>query len=344
MDKKKVAFFTVALLIIGALIKWAGAKGVAEIIASSDWRYLLLAVAVYIITLLASALRWQVLLKGLGISVPLRIVWNAIFVGMFFNNISPGAKGLGEFIRVYYIAKETNNPYGPMTASVMMDRITDLVPIAFMMVLATLHVYHLGETLLTTIIIFLDAVMIGFSALVIGLLMSEKKAHSAIWWIFRQYRKLSKAGAEKRRESFEKIDTVTIPNFQRDFRVLSKSRTYTLVAIGWSFVYWILTVARYYLVFRAIGQPIDPVSITVVLVVSMVVGMFAVIPGGAGIIEAVNTAVFMALGINPDYAVTGTILERLISYWGPTIVGSFVAADFKPDGAAEAANSTEVEP
>ncbi len=335
MDKKKAVFFAVALLIIGALIQWAGAKGVAEIIASSDWRYLLLAVAIYVLTLLASALRWQVLLMGLGIKAPLRTVWDAIFVGMFFNNISPGAKGLGEFVRVYYLAKETGNPYGPMTASVMMDRITDLVPIAFMMVLATLHVYRLGETLLTVTIIILDAVMIGFSALVIGLLMSEEKAHRAIWWIFRQYRRLSKAGAEKRRGSFERIDTVTIPTFQEDFRNLVRSKLYTLAAIGWSFVYWALTVARYYLIFLAINYPIGALDITVVLVVSMVVGMFAIIPGGAGIIEAVNTAVFMVLGINPDYAVTGTILERLISYWGPTIVGSFVAADFKPKDVEE---------
>ncbi len=341
MDKKKAAFFAGALLIIGALIHWAGAKGVAEIIASSNWRLLLLAVVVYVFTTLTSALRWQVLLKGLNIRAPIKVVWKAIFVGMFFNNVSPGAKGLGEFVRVYYISKKTGEPYGPTTASVMMDRILDLIPIGFMMILATLHVYHLGETILTAIIIFLDAVMMGFSALVIGLLMSEEKAHGAIWWIFRQYQKLSKAGAEKRRESFEKIDTVTIPTFQRDFKVLLKSRAYTLIAIGWSFVYWILTVARYYLVFFSIGQPIDPVSITVVLVVSMVVGMFAIIPGGAGIIEAVNTAVFTALGINPEYAVTGTILERLISYWAPTMVGSFVAADFKPEAAEEAMAGVE---
>ena len=335
MDNKKMAFFVGALIIIGALIHWAGAKGVAEIIASSDWGLLLLAIVVYVFTTLTSSLRWQVLLKGLNIRAPIMVVWKAVFVGMFFNNVSPGAKGLGEFIRVYYISKRMGTPYGPTTASVMMDRILDLIPIGVMMVLATLHVYHLGETILTVIIIFLDAIMVGFSALVIGLLMSEEKAHRAIWWIFRQYQKLSKAGAEKRRGSFEKIDTVTIPTFQRDFRVLSKSRAYTLIAIGWSFVYWILTIARYYLVFLAIGQPIDPISITVVLVVSMVVGMFAIIPGGAGIIEAVNTAVFTALGINPEYAVTGTILERLISYWGPTVVGSFVAADFKAEEAEE---------
>jgi len=343
MDKKKLAFFAVAFIIIGVLIHWAGAEGVAEIIASSHWGYLLLAVLVYLLTLLAAALRWQLLLKGLGITAPVRTVWSAIFVGMFFNNISPGAKGLGEFVRVYYIAKRTDSPYGPVTASVMMDRITDLVPIAFMMILATLHVYHLGEGVLTAVIIFLDAVMIGFSALVIGLLMSEEKAHSAIWWIFRQYQRLSKVRAEKRRESFEKIDTVTIPAFQRDFKELMRSRLYTLMAIGWAFVYWILTVARYYLIFLAINYPIGPLDITVVLVVSMVVGMFAIIPGGAGIIEAVNTAVFIALGINPEYAVTGTMLERLISYWGPTIVGSFVAADFKPEEAVETVEALEVE-
>jgi uncharacterized protein (TIRG00374 family) len=249
---------------------------------------------------------------------------------MFFNNISPGAKGMGEFIRVYYLSKSVKEPYGSMTATVMMDRILDLVPIFFMMILATLHVRELGETGLIVIITILDVIMIAFSIFVVSILISREKAHSAIWWIYRQYRRISPKGAEKRLESFKKIDEVTIPPLPEGLRGSCEKKLTTLLAIFWSFVYWILTVVRYYLVFLAIGYPITPVDITVVLVVSMVVGMFAVVPGGAEIIEAVNSAVFIALGIDPDYAVTGTILERLISYWGPTVIGSFVTAGFKP--------------
>ena len=335
MDKKRAAFFIGALIVIGALINWAGAQGIADILRNSDIKYFLLAILVYLVTLLAWALRWKVLLKGLGIHAPLGTVFKAIFVGMFFNNISPGAKGLGEFIRVYYLAKEVKEPYGPMTASVMMDRILDLVPIGVMMVLATLYVYNLGETALTVLIIILDVIMIGFSALVIGLLMSEKRAHSAVWWIYRRYHRISTKGAEKHLEGFRKIDEVTIPRFQEDFRVLARSKSSTFMAVLYSFVYWALTIARYYLIFLAIRHPITPMAITVVLVVSMVVGMFAIVPAGAGIIEAVNTAVFIALGIDPQYSVTGVLLERLISYWGPTVIGSFVTAGFKPEEEGE---------
>jgi uncharacterized protein (TIRG00374 family) len=335
MDWKRLAFFGGALIIIGALIKWAGAQGIAEILRNANLALLLAAVLVYVLTLLAWALRWKVLVGALGYGAKLGDVFNAIFVGMFFNNISPGAKGLGEFIRVYYLAKRINAPYGPVTASVMMDRMLDLIPIAVMMVLATVHVYVLGETGLTILILVLDAILLGFSALVIGLLLSEDKAPKAIWWIYRQYKRLSD-GAEKRKEGFEKIATVTVPRLQQDFRELSKNTLATLLAVLFSFVYWGLTIARYYLIFKAVGYPIAVGDINVVLVVSMVVGMFAVVPGGAGIIEAVNTAVFVALGIDPGYAVTGTILERLISYWGPTVVGSFVTAGFKkPDAGGE---------
>ncbi|NJE30082.1 flippase-like domain-containing protein [Thermococcus sp. 18S1] len=331
MDWKKAVFFIGALIVIGALINWAGAQGIAEILRDSDIEYFLLAILVYVLTLVAWALRWKVLLKGLGIKAPFRAVFSAIFVGMFFNNISPGAKGLGEFIRVYYLAKRVKSPYGPMTASVMMDRILDLVPIAVMMVAATLHVYRLGETGLTILIIVLDAVLIAFSALVIWLLMSETKAPGAVWWIYRLYHKISAGRAEKRKDSFRNIAEVTIPRLQSDFRILSQDKIATAVALFHSFVYWGLTILRYYLVFLAIRYPIAPMDITVVLVVSMVVGMFAIVPGGAGIIEAVNSAVFIALGINPEYAVTGVLLERLVSYWGPTVIGSFVAAGYEAE-------------
>ncbi|NJE76643.1 lysylphosphatidylglycerol synthase transmembrane domain-containing protein [Thermococcus sp. ES12] len=327
MDWKKGVFFIGALIVIGALINWAGAQGIAEILRDSDIEYFILAILVYILTLVAWALRWKVLLRGLGIRAPFRAVFSAIFVGMFFNNISPGAKGLGEFIRVYYLAKRVKSPYGPMTASVMMDRILDLVPIAVMMVIATIHVYRLGEIGLTILIIVLDAVLMAFSALVIWLLMSETKAPGAVWWIYRLYHRISAGRAEKRKDSFQNIADVTIPRLQSDFKNLSKDKIATIVALFHSFVYWGLTILRYYFVFLAIKYPIVPMDITVVLVVSMVVGMFAIVPGGAGIIEAVNSAVFVALGINPEHAVTGVLLERLISYWGPTVIGSLVTAE-----------------
>ena len=109
MNLKKIIFFIGGLLIIGALINWAGAQGIAEILRNTDLRYLLLAVLIYVLTLAAWAMRWKVLLKALYINAPFLAVFKAIFVGMFFNNISPGAKGLGEFIRVYYLAKETKH-------------------------------------------------------------------------------------------------------------------------------------------------------------------------------------------------------------------------------------------
>ncbi|CAD5245293.1 lysylphosphatidylglycerol synthase transmembrane domain-containing protein [Thermococcus camini] len=335
MDWKKIAFFTGALIIIGALINWAGAQGIAEILKGSDIKYFLLAILVYAVTLVAWALRWQVLLSGLGIKAPFRAVFSAIFVGMFFNNISPGAKGLGEFIRVYYLAKRARSPYGLMTASVMMDRILDLVPVAVMMVLATLHVYRLGQIELTVLIIVLDVILMGFTALVVWLLMGETRAPRAVWRIYRLYHRILSGRAEKQRDFFRNIAENTIPRLQSDFRLLYRNKTITIIATLHSFVYWGLTIVRYYLIFLAIRYPIAPIDITVVLVVSMVVGMFAIVPGGAGIIEAVNSAVFIALGINPEHAVTGVILERLLSFWGPTVIGSLVTADYKPEAPEE---------
>lgn len=327
MDKKRIIFFGFGIMIILALIDWAGAKGIADILKTADWKYLLLAVFVYVLTIIALALRWKVLLSAIEINAPFRKVFKAVFVGMFFNNISPGAKGLGEFIRVYYLAKETKKPYGGITASVMMDRILDLVPVGFMMVAATLHTYSLGEKALTVLIVLLDLVMIGFTFLVISVLMSEEKADKVVWWIYRFYKKISPSGARQHLDGFKKIIEVTIPRFQGDFKKLERAKGGTTLAIGYSFAYWLLTIARYYLVFLAVGYPLSPQDITVVLVVGMVVGMFAIIPGGAGIVEAVNTAVFISLGINPELAVTGVLIERLISFWGPTLVGSFTVAE-----------------
>ena len=327
MDWKKIVFFAFGLMILGGLIQWAGAKGVADILKTTNPVHFTIAVLLYPASLAAGALRWRTLLKALGIEASFSKVMKSSLIGIFFNNISPGAKGLGEFIKVYDLSKEIGEPYGAITASVMMDRIMDLFPIVFMMAVATIYTYSLGETALTIFTLILDVIMLAFSAFIISLLMNEKKSVSTLWKIFHLYQRISPGGAEKRRKSFENIANETIPLFERDFNRIAESKIYSLIAIGYSFLYWLLTIARYYFVFLAIHYPISPQDITVVLVVGMVVGMFAIIPGGAGIIEAANSAVFIVLGINPDQAVAGTILERLISYWAPTLIGSFIVGE-----------------
>lgn len=128
--------------------------------------------------------------------------------------------------------------------------------------------------------------------------------------------------AEKYREKFERVVEVDVPRFQNDFRFLMTHKRAFLLATVYSTLSWLTVVVRGYYAFLAIGYSIKFADVVVVQMVGMVVGMLSVIPGGAGLIETVNSATYVLLGIEKEHAVTATLLDRLISYWIPTAVGA----------------------
>jgi len=325
---RKYYLLALGMAITALLLWWAGIRDVIEILSRARPDYFLLAVLMYVLGLLAWGLRWRVLLNALGVVASFTKILLALLAGIFVNNVTPGARGGGEPVRMYLLAKETENPYGRVFATVMMDRILDLIPVVTMLALSTAYVYRLGSISLTAVLILLDAVFAGLILFALGILLSERKTKGALYWIFGLFERLMPKKAEKYRERFKRAVEVDVPRFQSDFRFLMRHKGVFLLALVYSTASWLFTVLRTYYTFRAINYPISLVDVMVVQMVGIVVGMLSVIPGGAGIIETVNSGVYVLLGINKEIAVTATLLDRLISYWIPTALGAIVTTHF----------------
>ncbi|ASJ06180.1 lysylphosphatidylglycerol synthase transmembrane domain-containing protein [Thermococcus pacificus] len=328
MNHRKYSLLGVGLLIIFLLLWWAGLEDVLEILRTARPDYFALAVLAYIGSLLAWALRWRVLLKSLDIGVGFKTIVGALFAGVFVNNVTPGARGGGEPVRMYYISKRTGEPYGHVFATVMMDRIMDVIPVVFMLLIATVHVYRLGSFTLTLTIFLLDVFFAFVTLATVGILLSERKTKGILYWFYRRFKRLMPGKAIKYEEKFVHAVEVSVPQFQENFKVLMRHKRAFVLSLFWSFVSWTLILLRSYFIFISINSPIKLVDVMVVQMIGIVVGMFAVVPGGAGLIEAINSGVYVLLGINKEIAVTATILERLISYWAPTFIGAGILTHF----------------
>ncbi|WP_297477161.1 lysylphosphatidylglycerol synthase transmembrane domain-containing protein [Thermococcus sp.] len=325
---RKYGLIGAGIAVIILLLWWAGIGEVIEILRTARLDYFLLAIAVYVASLVTWALRWQVLMKSLNIRPKFREVLGALLVGVFINNVTPGARGGGEPVRAYYVHKRTGDPYGPVFATVMMDRILDVIPVVFMLVLATVHVYRLGSITLTVTLILLDAFFAVLTFATVGVLLSERKTKRILYWLYRQFRRITPKRAAKYEERFVRAVEVSVPQFQENFRMLMRHKKAFAISLTWSFVTWTLILLRSCYIFYSINSPIRLVDVMVVQMIGIVVGMVSVVPGGAGLIELINSTVYVLLGINKEIAVTATILERLISYWAPTVIGAVIMTHF----------------
>ena len=68
---------------------------------------------------LMTAVRWQMVLGALGVTVSLGEVLRQALIGMFFSNIMPTAVG-GDAVKVYYLGRTAG--YAEVGASVLLDR------------------------------------------------------------------------------------------------------------------------------------------------------------------------------------------------------------------------------
>ncbi len=328
MDKKKAAFLAFGVLMIILLIKWAGLEDVIEVLRRARPDYFLLAICVYIIGILLWALRWRVLLKSLHIHASFRVILGALFVGIFVNNVTPGARGGGEPVRMYYLSKRSDGEYGPVLATVMADRVLDLIPTVIMLLISTVYVYVLGSWSLTIILLALDALLAVLIITSFAILLNEGRTKRISYWIFNFLSRIMPNKMKKYEKKFIRLIEVSVPKFQSGFKLLMRDKKSFLLALLYSFLSWFFVLLRSYFVFYSLNYHINLLDVMVVQMVGIVIGLVSIIPGGAGLIETVNSAVYVLLGIDKDIAVTATLVERIISYWAPTFFGGAIMTHF----------------
>ena len=85
----------------------------------------------YFVTVLISGARWWWLLRVNGTDVSLQETLRFTWIGIFFNNVVPGATG-GDVIKAIYIMKRCPGHRVPVLVSVIVDRVLGLASLALL--------------------------------------------------------------------------------------------------------------------------------------------------------------------------------------------------------------------
>ncbi len=105
-------------------------------LTTADYRYLILALLLFLAAVITHAFKWFVLLKAQGITVPFKALVNYTFVGQFFNNFLPANVG-GDIMRGFGLARYTARS-ADAAVSVVVDRIIGLMAFMFSAMVAAL--------------------------------------------------------------------------------------------------------------------------------------------------------------------------------------------------------------
>jgi uncharacterized protein (TIRG00374 family) len=132
----------------------------ASLVKGVPLYYLLIAIALYYISVVIYALRWKLVLRGVGKDASLVELTKAFMAGLFVNNVTPTSRSGGELLRAAWISYRAKVPLGVSTVTVLYERLLEVIPFFFMMLLGVL--YFIPSKLPLMVALLVVAILVWF--------------------------------------------------------------------------------------------------------------------------------------------------------------------------------------
>lgn len=296
-----------SLLVAAVLLTWIGTH--AHFDYRSTWRTLArvnlplfaLALTVFYLSFVARTRRWQLLLRNAGEEARFRPLLHILLLTWFANCILP-AKG-GDLYRAYLLRRNAAISGSKALGTVLGERVLD-----FLVLMTVL--------MLSVVALFRAALPARFeSGLVSGLVIAVLLLAMLIG-VQHQHQRILGWMPERFRERAGQFRVGLIDALGGD-RV-------TLVVL--TLAVWAAESARLYLVTLALPLPVrlGPAHIIFIALVASLLTTIPALPGGLVLVEGGIIAVLSVFGLSPSVALSVAILDRLISYWAPVLVGTIL--------------------
>lgn len=301
-----------AIALLGWFLSHANLVEVWHHVQRADVGLLFLGFVFVVLTYVVRAIRWQALLTPLG-PVRFATTMRATIIGFAALGLLPARAG--DVLRPYMVARKENLPAPATFATVVMERVLDLVA-----VLGLLAVYVWGfaspEDLTASRAgtIEVSAAIAGAAAVVLFVLMWILATHpERIGGLVRAAdRVLPHAIAHKL------ADVATA--FSKGF-VAARSPMTLLTGVFWSFPLWICIAGESWAVTRAFDIVL-PFAGSFLIQAFLVIGVAVPTPGGVGSYhEMYRWSITTFFHAANDAAVAAAIVVHIISYLPVILVG-----------------------
>jgi uncharacterized protein (TIRG00374 family) len=325
MGRYKVILpFVAGIALTLIFVQFVGYSEFITLIKSADPFYLCIAILFQLINIFFESYKWKPILESLKPKVSMKNVFIATMVGIFFNNITPGARTGGEPMKTFIISREEDlSPVETVFATITVDRIVESLPFFVLAIFSVAYV-NLFFTVRWSIIVILSFIIVAYIAvlLVATYICFNKNAGEKI--VFNILAIIGKFS--KRIKKYEDLALSMVENFHSQFQLILKSRNNLYKSIGASMIMWVCWILRTYFVFLALGKPLNPVFVILVTTVSLLMGLIPFLPGGIGIVEVTMSILYAALKVGKNVAVTATLLDRIISFWLVLVLAGIISS------------------
>jgi len=279
-------------------------------LAEASWLYLTPAILFLLARWAAWAWRFRLAARqAVGLDPGSVLGYFVLKASAALNLITPSARLIGGLMRARYFSRAAGRPFGVLYGVVLYDQIAHhavMSTATWIALIAT--AWAMGKTSLSL------AAATALVAVVAGLFLWSRRGRFETNPLVRFLARRAER-AEGRLQSFYTHGHEAVHVF---VRLLGSPRLHVRAALL-GVLYIVFNVGAQWLVFLAMGRPIDLLVVFTGVSLGTAAGTLTGTPGGLGTTEAAMVASFALLGVDRIDAAAGTLLFRGLHY--ATVLG-----------------------
>jgi len=271
-----------------------------KILKNANILYVLLALVIYFTVFPIIALRWQILLRNVGLKKKLKDLSEIIMIQWFVNCLVPAK--LGDLYKGYIVKKNYNFPISKTIGTIFVERLIDII---FLTVLMVISVWISFEGVFPKVIILPLKILVVILIIIIVL----------VFIMIKKKKRIIKILPKKIRKIFHL--------FERGVSRSIKYKDLPIICI-YSLLQWLTQIMAFYLI--AIGIKLN-VSFFLIVFITLATALITAVPltpAGLGLSELTIAGILVLVNIDKTLAISSAFLIRFITYWCLILVGGIV--------------------
>jgi uncharacterized protein (TIRG00374 family) len=300
--RRVVPAAVLGLIILVSLFSFSGFGNTFDIIARTNWPWLLVAAGAYVGSFLFRTWRYSVLLRTAGHRVAPGAVFRSIMLGWFVNFLVPARAG--DAVRGIALKSTENVPFSVATGLVVVERIADMAVLGGTMLIVA---WILGSSsrigLLAVGAFAISATLVG------GLVVLYTFDDRIVGFL------------ESRVPSIESGITALKNALEQIVRNPAAMPLVMLLSLP----VWILEASTLYVSSRAVGLEMSVVPVVTAAVAAFVSQAVPITPAGIGTYEATITATLMLFDVQADVSTAFSLVDHFVRAIVVYVVGAVSA-------------------
>jgi len=307
MGKKISSLLPLIGIILFIYIIWkTGISNVLNVFSNINPFYLILMLFMLFVIFFLKGLKWKIILDSLGIDYSLWKASKIWYIGFFIATITPAK--IGDFVRAFYVKKDTKNNLGTGFLTVFLDRIFDTATILLLALTSIIIFSLIFETNLSIGLIILIIV-----SLFVLIYLSTRKKFVKI--TLKPFFNLLVP------EKYKKITKLNFYSFYNNLKIIKTKKGMLFSVLITTLITWFICFLYAYVVALAFNIEINIAYIFLIMPLVTLIELIPISVSGLGTREATLIFFFSLVGIAKEFAVSFSLLY-MAGGWLLALIGA----------------------